>query len=339
MSNILVVEDDLSLQKLIVHCLSKAGYFVMVANNGREAIEKELESQPDLLILDKMMAEMGGIELLEKLKSQYSTSYIRVIMLTSCSNIEDIVEGLDKGADDYVTKPCDLKILLARVRAQLRTKVMIDQLLRENESLKDRIAGPPREILASSRSKEIGAAMKKEKIEKAVEWPMELRKIAQRGIKEVLFLCKANIFRSPIAEFLFNRQLKRMGDSAIRAQSAGLQASPGSTLPDGILHVLSKMNINLANHRSKSITKDLAREADLILVMEKNHLNSLAELYPFTREKAFMLSEFKLDGNKRLDIVDPVGKRKSMHDYRVCCHDISLSISGVAKFLRDMKIK
>lgn len=335
MSNILVVEDDLSTQNLIVHYLRKAGYFVMSANNGKEAIEKELEAQPDLLILDKMMAEMGGVELVERLKSEYSTAYIRVIMLTSCSKPEDIVEGLDAGADDYLIKPCDPKILLARVRAHLRTKVIFDQLIRENESLKDRIAEPPQEILDPHLPREMDTA--KKKLESALDWPEELKRIARKGIKNILFLCRANLFRSPIAEFMLNRQLSRRPNMAIKVQSAGFQANPDSRLTDAMLHVLSKMSINLVNHRTKALTKDLAHEADLIIVMEINQLDTLVQSYPFTREKVFLLSNFKLEKGKGLDIVDPVGKKKSMFDYRLCCHDISLSIAGMAKFLWDEK--
>jgi putative two-component system response regulator len=104
-----------------------------------EALEKELEVVPDLLVLDKMMPGMDGIDFLEKLKSEVSTSSIRVILLTSCDRNEDIIEGLDSGADDYVTKPFIPDVLLARIRVQLRIKALFDNLLRENESLKAKL--------------------------------------------------------------------------------------------------------------------------------------------------------------------------------------------------------
>ncbi len=134
--NILIIDDDPGIRKIISHNLYKAGYYVMTAESADEALEKELEVVPDLLILDKMMPGLDGIAFLEKLKSAISTSSIRVIMLTSCDRNEDIIEGLDTGADDYVTKPIILDVLMARIRAQLRTKALLDNVLRENESLK-----------------------------------------------------------------------------------------------------------------------------------------------------------------------------------------------------------
>ncbi len=137
--NILIIDDDPGIRKIISHNLYKAGYYVMTAESADEALEKDLEVVPDLLILDKMMPGMDGIDFLEKLKSEVSTSSIRVIMLTSCDRNEDIIEGLDSGADDYVTKPIILDVLMARFRAQLRTKALLDNLLKENESLKAKL--------------------------------------------------------------------------------------------------------------------------------------------------------------------------------------------------------
>ena len=114
-------------------------YFVMTAESAKKAMDLDLDVIPDLLILDKMMPGMDGFELAEKLKSEESTSSIRVILLTSCDSPDDFVEGLDAGADDYVTKPLDPKVLMARVRSQLRTKALIDRLVYENKMLKDKI--------------------------------------------------------------------------------------------------------------------------------------------------------------------------------------------------------
>jgi DNA-binding response OmpR family regulator len=139
MSNILIVDDDPEIRTIVSHHLKKAGYYVMTAESADEALEKDLEVVPDLLILDKMMPGMDGFDFLEKLKSGIAVSSIRVIMLTSCDRNEDVVEGLDTGADDYMTKPFIPDVLLARVRAQLRTKALLDRLLRENDSLKNKI--------------------------------------------------------------------------------------------------------------------------------------------------------------------------------------------------------
>ena len=133
MSNILVVDDDQDTRKLVTHYLKKAGYFVMTAENGRDAFEKDLEAVPDLLILDNVMPEMFGYELVKKLKNSDATAYIRIIMLSSLDHPTEIANGLIAGADDYITKPFIPKILLARVRAQLRTKLLINQLLKNRK--------------------------------------------------------------------------------------------------------------------------------------------------------------------------------------------------------------
>ena len=137
MSNILVVDDDPEIRAIVSHHLKKAGYYVMTAESADEALEKDLEVVPDLLLLDKMMPGMDGFDFLEKLKGGDALHFIRVIMLTSCDRNEDIIEGLDTGADDYITKPFMPDVLLARIRAQLRTKAQIDKLLRENTTLKN----------------------------------------------------------------------------------------------------------------------------------------------------------------------------------------------------------
>ena len=142
MSNILIVDDDPEIRTIVSHHLQKAGYYVMTAQSADEALEMELEVVPDLLILDKMMPGMDGFDFLEKLKSGTQASSIRVIMLTSCDRNEDIIEGLDSGADDYITKPFIPDVLMARIRSQLRTKALLDKMLRENDSLKSKIADP-----------------------------------------------------------------------------------------------------------------------------------------------------------------------------------------------------
>lgn len=333
MSNILIVDDDLSIQKIVAHYLRKAGYFVMVADSAKQALEMDLEAEPDILLLDKVMAGMGGLELLDKLKSDYATSFIRVIMLTSCGEVKDVVEGLDTGADDYVIKPFDPKILLARVRSQLRTKTLFDQLLRENESLKVRIAGSPQEELKIPRFEGQEKESIQEKTELPEEWPSELREIASNGIHKILFLCSANLFRSPIAELFFKLQINKTGIKSITVQSAALNGRSGGRLNDQALQSLSKLKINMVNHRSIALSGEMVKDADLVLVMEKNHLKKIKSDFPAASGKTFLLASFRKDGTEGREIADPVGKGKSIFDYRLCCHDLALSVTGVTNFL------
>ncbi len=163
MINILVVDDDIAIQKLVGHYLRKAGYSVMVASSAEEALAKKFSVLPDLIILDRIMDGLDGLELVHKLKSKKPASYIRVIMLTSCSGESDIEKGLNMGADDYVVKPFEPQLLLARVKAQLRVKVIIDHLLNDVVSLRSRLSMPAQYSLDA---KESGMASSFESSEK-----------------------------------------------------------------------------------------------------------------------------------------------------------------------------
>lgn len=119
---ILVVEDEASIQQLVSYNLIKAGFNVSCADTGEEALECLLREDIDCVLLDLMLPGMSGLEVCETIrrKSEQSGSYIPIVMLTAKGEEEDIVEGLDYGADDYVTKPFSPKVLIARIKAVLR---------------------------------------------------------------------------------------------------------------------------------------------------------------------------------------------------------------------------
>jgi len=117
---ILVVDDEQDIAELLDFNLKKQGYATVVARNGREAIAEIKRQKPDLVILDVMMPELSGIEVLGRLRAQPETATLPVIMLTAKSEEIDELVGLSLGADDYIPKPFSLKILVARVEAILR---------------------------------------------------------------------------------------------------------------------------------------------------------------------------------------------------------------------------
>ncbi|MFQ5610751.1 MAG: response regulator [Anaerolineae bacterium] len=119
MPSILVVDDDPTALKILGLALQNAGYRVILASHGQEALQKAGRQKPDLIILDVMMPEMDGYEVCRRLRQNPTTQRTPVIMLTAKSLVEDKVEGFEAGADDYVTKPVVPAELLARVRAQL----------------------------------------------------------------------------------------------------------------------------------------------------------------------------------------------------------------------------
>lgn len=125
--SVLLVEDNEDMRTFLIEHLSKQ-YRVIKAVNGEEGIQKATSKIPDLIITDLMMPKMDGIELSKKLKTNIATSHIPVIMLTAKAGIENKIQGLETGADDYLTKPFDARELL------VRTSNLIEQRrkLREN---------------------------------------------------------------------------------------------------------------------------------------------------------------------------------------------------------------
>ena len=117
---ILVADDELDLQWALRHSLHDAGYQVFTAGNGREALGLVYKHNPSLLILDINMPELTGLEVCRQLRRDSRFAALPIIFLTVESRIENRVNGLDSGCDDYVVKPFDLRELKARVRALLR---------------------------------------------------------------------------------------------------------------------------------------------------------------------------------------------------------------------------
>lgn len=115
---ILIVEDEQSIQKLLEFTLQQADFITVLANDGEEAVEKVLDEQPDLIILDLMLPKIDGIEVCRMLrKGNIETP---IIMLTAKGEEMDKIVGLEMGADDYMTKPFSPREVAARVRAVLR---------------------------------------------------------------------------------------------------------------------------------------------------------------------------------------------------------------------------
>lgn len=120
---LLVVEDDLELNKMIAATLQRRGYDVLTATHGRQALQLAYESHPALVILDVMMPEIDGWQVCERLREM---SNVPIVFLTAKAEEEDLVRGFSLGADDYVKKPFSLTELEMRIRAIL-TRAKHDQ--------------------------------------------------------------------------------------------------------------------------------------------------------------------------------------------------------------------
>lgn len=117
---VLIVDDEMDALVALKVALETEGYNVVEAKDGYEAIEKVHSEIPDLILLDLMIPGIDGFEVCRQLRSDPTYSHIPVIMLTARGEIDDKVEGIELGADDYVTKPFNLKELKARIKMVLR---------------------------------------------------------------------------------------------------------------------------------------------------------------------------------------------------------------------------
>ena len=117
---VLVVEDEPALATMLRYNLEKQGFHVDEAADGQEALTRIAESQPDLVLLDWMLPTLSGIEVCRQIRRKPATRDLPVIMLTARAEDQDAVRGLNTGVDDYVTKPFNMDMLLARMRALLR---------------------------------------------------------------------------------------------------------------------------------------------------------------------------------------------------------------------------
>jgi DNA-binding response OmpR family regulator len=119
---VLVVEDEPDQQELLRYNLTREGYQVTCAEDGRQALAAVRNQPLELIVLDLMLPGMDGLEVCRTLRSDPTTASIPILMLTAKAEDSDVVAGLELGADDYVTKPYGPRILLAWIRAVLRTR-------------------------------------------------------------------------------------------------------------------------------------------------------------------------------------------------------------------------
>jgi DNA-binding response OmpR family regulator len=117
---ILIVDDDIDTLKLVGLMLERKGYEIIAANTGKKALKLTQEKIPDLILLDIMMPEMDGYEVARRLREKPETANIPIIMFTAKSQTEDKIQGLEAGADAYITKPTQPRELFAQVKAILK---------------------------------------------------------------------------------------------------------------------------------------------------------------------------------------------------------------------------
>jgi two-component system phosphate regulon response regulator PhoB len=148
---VLLVEDEAAIREMVGFALRRAGFEMAEAADGRAAQARLGEQVPDVILMDWMLPDISGIELVRRLKRDEFTRDIPVIVLTARSAEDDKIHGLDSGADDYVTKPFSPRELVARIRAVLRRGDGADQEVIEVDGLRldsasHRVSAGDREI-------------------------------------------------------------------------------------------------------------------------------------------------------------------------------------------------
>ena len=145
MTRILMVEDEEKMARMLSRVLREEGYVVETAGDGRAGLSRALDDSFDLLIVDWMLPERSGVQMVRGLRAV--DIHTPVLMLTARGQVEDRVEGLDAGADDYLPKPFALKELLARVRALTRRPRETGETAKKEISAGDVVLDPVRHVV------------------------------------------------------------------------------------------------------------------------------------------------------------------------------------------------
>jgi DNA-binding response OmpR family regulator len=125
LTHILIVEDDASIARLLSLSLERSGYSVIWASDGNDGLAQARAARPDLILLDVMMPGMDGFQVLRSLKQQPTTRTIPVIMLTAQSDGRSVLNGIDGGAEAYLSKPIDFSDLIQRIDRWVRHRATL----------------------------------------------------------------------------------------------------------------------------------------------------------------------------------------------------------------------
>jgi two-component system cell cycle response regulator len=205
---ILIADDDPISRRLMERTLQKGGYEVVTAENGAQALEElSREDGPRLALLDWMMPELDGLEVCRKVRSRNGQPYVYITLLTSKLSSDDIVAGLEAGADDYLTKPCNPEELKARLRTGQRVLQLEDTLVEAREEMRFKAT---RDALTGLWNRGAILALLKS----------ELSRSAQEHVAVSLLLCDVDHFKEVND---LNGHLA--GDEVLRQVAARLQES------------------------------------------------------------------------------------------------------------------
>jgi signal transduction histidine kinase len=153
---ILVVDDAKSLRIFLKNILIRAQYEVMTASSGEEGLEIFRQFRPDLVLLDIVMPGIDGYEVCRKIRSDFASEFVKIIMISVKNRLDERLAGYATGADDYIGKPFEEDELLAKVRVFLRLKSVEDQLRELNDTLNEQVRIRTRQLLEAEKMAALG---------------------------------------------------------------------------------------------------------------------------------------------------------------------------------------
>ena len=177
---ILLVEDNADLRNSIKDELASK-YKVITAENGKEGLLIALSKNPDLIITDVMMPKMDGKEMCRVIKSNFQTSHIPVIIVSALGEVDDKVEGIEIGADGYLEKPFNMKLLNAMALNLINSRALLKQVVGEKQQLKDVVKSPDKHFLS--------------KVVKIIEDNLTNQKFSIDNLSDETGLSRSNLFR------------------------------------------------------------------------------------------------------------------------------------------------
>lgn len=139
-SKILIVDDHPSAVEILTERLEHLGYETVSAGNGQEALEKVAAEAPDLILLDVMMPIMDGFTVCRILKGNEETRLIPIVIMTALDKVDERIQGIEAGADDFLTKPVNAQELVARIQTTLKLKHTVDRKIHELNHIKSHLA-------------------------------------------------------------------------------------------------------------------------------------------------------------------------------------------------------
>ncbi|MBP0030474.1 EAL domain-containing protein [Roseofilum sp. Guam] len=174
---ILIVDDNTNNLRVLFNLLKKSGFRVLVATDGKNALDKVNQTYPDLILLDVMMPELSGFEVCRQLQSNPNTQEIPVIFMTALSENEDKVKGLKLGAVDYITKPFYQEEVLSRIQLHLKLRSLTQNLREKNKQLHKEVQA---RLLAETKLKHLNEDLENRVLERTEQLSSALEKLQAR---------------------------------------------------------------------------------------------------------------------------------------------------------------